>query len=189
MPEAGDSSSTWWDADIIEDRAPAPPGGGAAGAYAAPGQWERFTVRWVAEESASQRVSPWELFAPGGDAAAEEPARVAPADAKRALSAVSLLAKRHRAFAETPAPGQAFEGEDGAWRPYNREVALPLGLDVLQARAGAAAALGEVAVRRARRGLPWGGRPLRGSRPDIAPLPGRRRSASGADATIGASRA
>ncbi|KAI8471016.1 MAG: hypothetical protein J3K34DRAFT_520916 [Monoraphidium minutum] len=95
------------------------------------------------QEDASlvQEISPWELYPDGTTtpgALSEEPSRLPPPDAGR-LEAAARLARRQgrwRLFAATPRADAAWPDEDGRPRPYNREVALPLGLDILQERLG-----------------------------------------------------
>ena len=152
----------WWPAEVVADNAAAAgaaAGGGDDDPYGRAGQWERFTIRWIldagdggagagagaagdaggsAAPDLTQAVSPWELFPAGATTAAalaEEPPRLDAAAAGRVLAAAREAARRSvfRVFAETPPPDAAWV-VGGAPAPYNRAVALPLGLDVLMAR-------------------------------------------------------
>jgi hypothetical protein len=146
-PSAGaEPSGRWWDAQLVADARPpaASPGDDpVTNPYGAGGLWERYRVKYLLDEpppdgaDVTQDVSPWEMFPDGTmtDAAlAEEPCRVPPPDAARLVAALRAARRsgRWRLFAHAPGPEDAWEDKDGALQPYNRVVALPMGLDILQ---------------------------------------------------------
>jgi hypothetical protein len=137
-------SGRWWDAEIVADAGS--PDAALDCLYARRGLWERYTVRWLGVEgvppddpSLLQEVSPWELFPAGTTtrgALLEEPSRLPPADRARLLAALRAARreKRWRLFRDAPGPDDSWADADKVQRPYNREVALPIGLDTLEVR-------------------------------------------------------
>jgi hypothetical protein len=203
------TAGRWWNADIISDHNPGLPARAPlADPYGCGGLWERYTIRWILDESyfggaggadggrergrgryrqqacvrgvvlafvlnthplenvltlasthlcsntpgnrgaakvppddpsLSQVVSPWELYPSRTTTAAallEEPNLLSQADTARLLSAVAGARRQQwwRVFGVTPGDDDGWEDEEGVMRAYNREVALPLGLDLLQVR-------------------------------------------------------